>query len=132
MKNFILVLVALLSIGVPTYAQEAPAPEKTAVVEVAQSGFRKVFIRAIQEERKEGNISTREAIALRVASFSPAFLKKAQDVAVIQIALSDGADDLPVTETGAIDVANIDWDALLEFIKALLPIILQILAALGV
>ena len=98
----------------------------------ASREFRPAFLRAIRQARKSGDINLRQAIRLRTASFSPAFLEEAKALAVVQIAFSgETSDEVPVTEAGAIDVNGINWNGLIQFLEALIPLLLQLLNAFG-
>ena len=89
-----------------------------------RTAFQKELVKAVRAQRKAKNLSAAQAIRLRVAITSPAFAKRAEDLAVIQMAFSD---DVPRTETGAIDRAGINWEGLAKFLQALLPLLLQLL-----
>jgi hypothetical protein len=124
MMRSLLVLLAFL-FAVPTlHAQDEP------VVPVADK-FQVAVAKAVRSARKNGDLSVRQAIKLRVALISPAFKKKAEDLAVTQMAFGQGDGDapLPRTEAGAIDRAAIDWDGLIGFLEKLLPLLLQLLDA---
>jgi hypothetical protein len=94
--------------------------------------FRRSLLRAAAEARKQGKITARESIRIRVASFSPAFLQHAEDLAVIQMAFSGENDsDIPRDAEGRIQRQSINWEGLTQFLQALLPLILAIIEALG-
>lgn len=94
--------------------------------------FRRSLLRAAAEARKQGKITARESIRIRVASFSPAFLQHAEDLAVIQMAFSGENDsDIPRDAEGKIQRQSINWEGLTQFLQALLPLILAIIEALG-
>jgi hypothetical protein len=109
----------------------APAAVVQPQVQVSDS-FRANLIKAIQTQRQAGKITPREAMRLRIACFSPAFLERAQELAVIQIACSgEQSPAVPTNADGMIEVASIDWNQLLAFLEKLLPLILQLIAAFG-
>lgn len=136
MKQLLLILALLIPISTPIvgYGQEptAAAQHELELQEVAQEKFKPSLIKAIQSARKNGSITFREALSLRVACLSPAFVKEAQRVAIVQMAYSSQGDAVPYNDDGTVAVANIDWDKLLAFLEKLLPIILQLIMALGV
>lgn len=94
--------------------------------------FRRSLLKAIASARKKGEINGRQAIRLRVASFSPAFLERAEELAVVQMVFSGESDDaIPRTDDGKVDKTSIDWDAFASFLERLLPLILQLISAFG-
>ena len=42
-----------------------------------------------------------------------------------------GAENVPMNADGVVERSNIDWDALLEFLEKLVPIIMQIISIFG-
>jgi hypothetical protein len=60
---------------------------------------------------------------------SPAFRAHAEELAVTQMYFS-GDDGVPMTD-GIVDRAAIDWDGLLAFLEALVPILLRLLEIIG-
>ncbi len=106
----------------PVVVQETDRPVEMRVPK--RTAFQKELVKAVRAQRKAKNLSAAQAIRLRVAITSPAFAKRAEDLAVIQMAFSD---DVPRTETGAIDRARINWEGLAKFLQALLPLLLQLL-----
>jgi hypothetical protein len=115
-----------------TVSKKVPFVEQT-IEEAASRNFRVQLRKAIRQAARDGKISRREARVLQVASISPAFCEQAKQLAIIQMAASGEADDyLPLDEDGNIDEGRIDWDGLIKFLEALLPLILQLLMAFGV
>jgi hypothetical protein len=117
----------------------APAPVAVATVSIVDapvetaSGFKGQLIAAISKARQAGDITFREALALRVACFSPSFVESAEKLAITQMAFSEqGAEYLPMSADGTIDQTAIDWENFGTFIERLVPIILTLLEAFGV
>lgn len=113
-----------------SFTYEQPSESK---LEVARTTFRRQLIAAAQKAVAKGEISRRDALKLRVASFSPAFLERAEELCVVQMAMSgENEDAIPRDETGTIDRASINWEGLAAFLERILPLILQLIAAFGV
>jgi hypothetical protein len=97
-----------------------------------KDSFRLNLIKAIQTQRQAGKITAREALKLRMACLSPAFLERAHDLAIIQIACSgEVSDAVPMTADGMIQVEGIDWDGLIKFMEAFIPLLIKLLTAFG-
>jgi hypothetical protein len=89
----------------------------------ATKGFRRALLSAASQARDEGKITGWELFRIRtVAALVPGKLREAQDTVMDQACASGLMSD------GAGDAEAFDWAALLDFIKELLPIILQIIA----
>lgn len=126
--------------GIEVSAPEAPSaavehesdsPTLGDKPETVSDGFRDGFLEAVKNARRKGNINLRQAIRLRIASLSPAFMEQAKTLAVTQIAFSgEESKYVPRNEIGEIEVNGIDWSGLLSFLEALLPILLQLLSGL--
>lgn len=102
-------------------------------IEVARQTFRRTLVAAAQKAAQKGEISRRDALKIRVASFSPAFLERVEDLCVVQMAMSgEDEDAIPRDADGAIDRASINWEGLAAFLERILPLILQLIAAFGV
>lgn len=113
-----------------SFTYEQPSESK---LEVARTTFRRQLIAAAQKAVAKGEISRRDALKIRVASFSPAFLERAEELCVVQMAMSgENEDAIPRDETGTIDRASINWEGLAAFLERILPLILQLIAAFGV
>lgn len=106
-------------------------PSKSLEVVEAKDSFHRNVILAAVEKRRAGELSRRDVLRLRVAMLSPAFRQKAKDLAIMQMSLSGsdavGTDVAPTGSDGKIKPAAIDWDALLNFIKEIIPMIMQII-----
>lgn len=101
--------------------------------EVAEDPFRKSLIKAIADARKKGTINLRDAVKLRVATLSPAFIERAQELAVTQVAFSGiESSDVPMDADGVVQVEGINWEGLALFLEKLIPLILSLLKAFGV
>jgi hypothetical protein len=102
------------------------------VVETSEKGFRRSLLKAISDARKAKTITPREALRLRVASFSPAFLEQAEELCIVQMAMSEeGQDYLKMSADGTIDKTAIDWEGLAGFLERIIPILLQLFKAFG-
>ena len=100
---------------------------------VATDNFRKAMLAAVVDARKSGKITLRDAVKIRVASMSPAFVERAQDLAVTQMAFSgEESDAVKRDEDGMIEVASINWEGLAKFLEAFLPLLLSLLKAFGI
>ena len=128
----------------PVYSTAAPieptvTPTATPVsttlppipVQESDSKFRKSLVSAIAAARKAGKINARQAIRLRVATISPAFLEQAEELCVIQMAMSEDGGVLPRTETGAVDKTAIDWEGFASFLERIIPLLLELFTRFG-
>jgi hypothetical protein len=113
------------SFGAVAMAQDVPAEKPSAVQQVNENKFRRVLLKAAQAAAAKKEISRADVVRLRVASLSPAFLAQAERLAVVQMAFS--GEEVPTDAEGKIEIAKIDWDALLAFIEKLIPLILQLI-----
>lgn len=104
-------------------------------VETASDSFHRNVIRSAVKAAKDGTITRRDVMKLRVAMLSPAFREQAYDLAIVQMAASGseslGSDAVPLDEDGKIVETAVDWDKLLAFIEKLIPILLQLIDAFG-
>jgi hypothetical protein len=114
-----------LSFGAAVVAQDAPTEKPSAVQQVNENKFRRVLLKAAQTAAAKKEISRADVVRLRVASLSPAFLAQAERLAVVQMAFS--GEEVPTDADGKIEAAKIDWDALIEFIERLIPLILKLI-----
>jgi hypothetical protein len=102
-------------------------------LEVTRDSFKSELLKSVAEARKAGKISLLDAVRLRVAMLSPAFVQRAHELAVTQIAFStETSEFVPVDEDGVIQVEGINWEGLTKFLEALIPLILMLLKAFGV
>ncbi len=119
---------AIQPVALPVVQQEyEPLVSETAL---GRSDFHKGILKAVAKNRREGKITNRQALAIRVRMFSPAFREHVKTVAVTQLAFS-GDENAPVNEMGVIDEAAIDWDGFAAFLERIIPIILQLISAFG-
>jgi hypothetical protein len=131
------VVACLLTAGVSPGQQDGvthiePATAAETLV-VRKSAFHKAVIKATREGVRSGKISLGQAVKIRSAMYSPAFREMAERAAVTQIAASgEESAAVPVNADGRIEVGRIDWEALGNFIREFLPVILEILLDLGV
>jgi hypothetical protein len=96
-----------------------------------RDAFHLGVLKAIKERRKKGEMTATQALRLRVAMISPAFRKKAEDLAVTQMAFSGVEEGFERGDDGKIDRASIDWEGLTMFLEKLLPFLLQLLEILA-
>lgn len=90
---------------------------------MATKGFRRALLAAAQQARDEDQITGWEMFRIRTAAaLAPAKLRQAQDVVMDQACAAG------LMGEGDGDGDGFDWMALLDFIKALLPVVLQIVA----
>ena len=100
-------------------------------VKVAES-FKPSLLKAIAEGRKSGKLTLREAVRLRTACLSPAFVERAHELAVTQMAFSgESSDAVPMSEDGIIQVEGINWEGLAKFLEAFIPLLITLLKAFG-
>ena len=101
--------------------------------EVARESFRSALLKTVAKQRKAGKISVRDAVKIRVALWSPAFVERAHELAVTQVAFNGEASDaVPVDDQGVVRAEGINWEGLAKFLEAILPLILSLLKAFGV
>lgn len=112
------------------------APMETAFSDAAASKplsenkLRPAFLDAVRSARKSGDITSMQALQLRVASFSPAFLDRVEQMCLVQMAFS-GADGIPMGDDGTIDKTAINWGELADFLERVLPLLLDLLTGFG-
>jgi hypothetical protein len=107
-------------------APSFPKQSEDIEVKEAKAGdtFHRNVIRAAVKAQRNGEITRKQLIRLRVAMISPAFREQAKEMATIQMSASGNSDKIP--RIGE----NIDWDQLLSFIEKLIPLILQLIDAI--
>lgn len=123
----------------PTVINTTPAVQARSIVQrgpqevrLGLDGFRSSLSRAVADARRDGTLKPREAIRMQVRMLSPAFVEQAHDLAVTQIAFSgEVSAAVPMDAEGKVQVANIQWDQLIEFLEKLLPLLLQLFSAFG-
>jgi len=109
-------------------AQVETLPGPTQVRDV----FKSSLIKAAVEARKAGKITARDAVKLRVAMLSPAFVERAHELAVTQMAFSgEVSDAVPMSDEGIIQVEGINWEGLAKFLEAFIPLLITLLKAFG-
>jgi hypothetical protein len=110
--------------------REEPVVIEMSVLETAAPGFHRSLIKAGKIAVREGRLRRGELVRLRFAMMSPAFRKNAEDLAVGQMYWS-GVGEIPMTPDGAVDRAQIDWDAIIAFLEKLIPLLLKLITAIG-
>lgn len=137
----LLLLTLLVVFHSPADSVASPSPiAPVAAQPVADDGavevrseFRGALVKAIRAAVADGELNRRDALKLRVASFSPAFQQRAKELCVVQMVFSgENADAIPMNADGTIDETAIDWEGLTEFLKVILPILLELLLSLGI
>jgi len=114
----------LVLFGLSLFCGSSVAQDQVPVVEqVRVNKFRQSLLKAADAAAKAGEIKRVDVVRLRVATLSPAFLERAEMLAKVQMSAS--GEDVPLGEDGQIEVR--DWDAFLEFLTKLIPIILEML-----
>ena len=123
-----------LGLGVKVEATPSHILGQFDASEVAEEGsFKSALIKGITAARKSGSITLLQALRLRVACFSPAFVERAQELAVVQITFSgQSSDAVPVNNDGSINVEGINWDGLIKFMEAFIPLLITLLKAFGI
>lgn len=88
--------------------------------------------KAIRQGIRSGKITRAQGVRIKVAMISPAFREHVKSLAVIQIASSgEQSEEVSYDENGKINVDGINWEGLISFLEALLPLILQLIDALS-
>ena len=96
------------------------------------SEFKSSLIKAIAEARKSNKITLRDSVRLRIACISPAFVERAQDLAVTQLALNaEASEHVPISDDGVIQVEGINWEGLAKFMEVFVPLLITLLKAFG-
>jgi hypothetical protein len=124
MRLFLLLCAAFLASTVSLQPSTAVA-QSPVVEEVSNNKFRSALLKAAQEAAKKGELKRIDVVRLRVATLSPAFLERAEMLAKVQMSAS--GEDIPVDEDGRIEIR--DWEAFLQFLVKLLPLLLKLLDA---
>lgn len=112
----------------------APVIQKDATSvykELSENKFRKQLIQAAVSAQKKGDISRLDLVRIRVASFSPSLIKKAEDLAVVQMAASGEEGPFSLDENGEIIRETVDWENLMSFLEKLIPLILMLIKTFG-
>ncbi len=127
LSAFMLFAVALSMMGIQSSAQDVKPVDPGVTVVVAPTvsepsqasltGFRKTLITAAEQSCKAGDITRLDLFKIRVASLNRGVLKQMHQ-AVSEQAIHEGV----MKSVGAPD-----WSAFLDFIKQLLPIIMEII-----
>jgi hypothetical protein len=119
----------LVAVEIPSHVLAQIDNSKPAEV---QESFRRNLAKAIAGARKEGKINARDAVKLRVSMLSPAFVERAQELAVTQMAFSgEASEHMPVDDEGVVQADGINWDGLLKFLEAFIPLLLTLLERFG-
>ena len=123
--RFLLLLCAAFLASTVSLQPSAVEAQSPVVEEVSNNKFRSALLKAAQEAAKKGELRRIDVIRLRVATLSPAFLERAQELAIIQMSFS--GEEVPTDEDGKIEVSRIDWEGLIAFLERLIPLILKLI-----
>ena len=109
---------------------EVPQQE---TVERLRGPFRMELLKAMRQARRQGTLSRRDFRVLFRSSYSPSFLREAEELALTQMAFSD-SENVPRKDDGSIDRAEVEWGdgSFLEFLIAFLPYLIQLLIDFGI
>ncbi len=83
----------------------------------SKTSFRKALLKAAEDANREGTITRAELLKLRVVTLVPSVSNNLQQ-AVAEQAVMDGQ---------AASIQAIDWEGLAEFLKTIMPLILQLI-----
>ena len=111
--------------------QPAPANASLFFETSIKPGFKRELIRAVRQARVSGKVNARQAIRLRVACNSPAFLKSAEDLCVTQMAFSEDGEVLERGQNGEILRTAIDWEGFAAFLERIIPLLVDLLTQFG-
>lgn len=92
----------------------------SATTQWRQNGFKKAFLEAVKRSRASGEINMLEATVLRIKSNNSRFLEQVEQH-VRETAIAEGV----------VEGQAIDWDALIEFIERLIPLIIKLIDLFG-
>lgn len=135
MKTFLPVALIVAFLFVQPSDAYFPKLPPTAVVQKTEvkESFKANLVKAIQSSRQAGKITAKEALQLRIACLSPAFVERAHELAVVQIAFSgEVSADVPMSADGMVQVGDINWDGLIKFMEAFIPLLITLLKAFGI
>lgn len=131
MRPLLLSMVALLAVMCPDFA-DAQRPDGPSAQSVAKAIFAKdkekccdAIIEAAKEARDAGDITAKEYRRMRL--FRMLFPRRFH--ALAEAALEQYIEEAPVIAADG-TINEIDWDALLEFLRELMPLILEFIEAL--
>jgi H+/gluconate symporter-like permease len=119
----VLIFLLLGSVCSGVVAQEPVPPKADVVQQMAANPFRRELLKAITAGVANKEITRAQAMTLRTACFAPAFLKRAEEIAKVQMALS--GEEVEENAEGKVEVR--DWSAFLDFLIKLLPILLDLI-----
>jgi len=110
-----------------------PVPVVTAAIETRVSReFKQTLRSSITQARRDGKITIADALQLQTASYSPAFLREAERLAITQMVVSgENPELIPRDDDGRVDAAGINWGELGKFLQMFLPLLLEFLKGLG-
>lgn len=116
---------------IPKHVLAQVAEVEDSRVEVADT-FRGALAKAIRDARKSDKITARDAVRLRVAMLSPAFVERAHELAVSQVAFSgEESEFVPLDENGVVQTEGINWEGLAKFLEVFVPLLITLLKAFG-
>jgi len=115
------------------YAQDVTVVGQSPVVTLAASSevsHAKTTLRMVRKAIADSDLSLGQKILARIALRRKSVQDRVTDFVTSQ-AIDDGVIVMPAMVDGQMVEAAIDWDALLEFIEKLIPLIMQLIALFG-
>ena len=137
MRTILIATALALCLAASTSAQDTNMSGPVTIQETStaiknEDGFRRALIRAMRQRVKNGDMTRRDAVKLRVALVSPAFREHCETLAITQMVFSGvESDALPFDQNGKLNRADINWEGLAAFLERLLPLLLELLNMFG-
>jgi len=117
---------------VKTKAASAITTSQDGAIETSDERFGRVVLSTARQMVREGKMTRRDQLKLRVAMLSPSFRAHAEQLALIQIEFSGEVNEsVPIGEDGHVQAGSINWEGLAAFLEKLLPLLLKLLEAFG-
>jgi hypothetical protein len=103
-----------------------------APIETSDERFSRSLLKAARQMVRDGKMTRRDQLKLRVAMLSPAFRKHAEELAALQIYYSgQTSPDAPLNDDGRIELGSINWEGIASFLERLMPLILKLIDVFG-
>lgn len=103
--------------SVPVVSDTVSQASVQSVAVASKTGFRTALLKAAEEAQKEGTISRAQLLKLRVVTLIPS----------VSNGLQQAVAEQAVMEGEAVSIQAIDWNGLAEFLKTIMPLILQLI-----